>query len=73
MSYISVTAICSISIALTYVMLTDLQEINYPTFDKSLSYMSISGLPYFFGIAMFMFEGNVVAVEIHHQMEDGRN
>lgn len=30
-----------------------------------------SGIPYFFGIAMFMFEGNAISIEIYHQMEDG--
>ena len=29
-------------------------------------------MPFFFGIAMFMFEGNVVAVEIQHQMHDAQ-
>eukprot|EP00347_Sterkiella_histriomuscorum_P009779 403339927 len=69
-SYISITAIISISIALCYIILTDISEINYPSFDKTLNYVNLSGIPYFFGIAMFMFEGNVVAVEIHNQMEE---
>jgi hypothetical protein len=27
---------------------------------------TLAGLPFFFGTAMFMFEGNGVALEIHH-------
>ncbi|CDW79488.1 brix domain-containing protein 1 [Stylonychia lemnae] len=72
-SYISITAIFSIGTALIYIVYTDIQEINSPTFDKNLIWLNIEGIPYFFGIAMFMFEGNAVAIEIHHQMEDAQN
>jgi len=72
-SYISLTAMISIGIALCYIVSTDIQEINNPTFDKNLIWMNIEGIPYFFGIAMFMFEGNAVAIEINHQMEDAPN
>jgi len=72
-SYISLTAMFSIGLALIYIVCTDIQEINNPTFDKNLIWMNIEGIPYFFGIAMFMFEGNAVATEIHHQMEDAPN
>lgn len=63
----------SIVVALLYVLLVDFHEINYPTFEKEHKWVDFSGLPYFFGTALFMFEGNAVALEIYHQMEDGAN
>ncbi len=31
--------------------------------------MNLEGLPYFFGISLFMFEGNALALEINHQTD----
>jgi hypothetical protein len=50
--------------------MTDIVEINYPTFDKTLIWVNWSGIPYFFGIASFMFEGNALALEIYQQMDE---
>jgi hypothetical protein len=36
-----------------------------PTFDKNYVWFRIYGIPYFFGIASFMFEGNALALEIY--------
>lgn len=69
-SYISITAMFSIGLALTYIIVSDIEEINYPTHDKTLNLVNFEGIPYFFGIAMFMFEGNAISIEIYHQMED---
>lgn len=65
-SYISLTAIVSIGIALIYILISDVDEINNPDYDKTLKWMDLSQIPYFFGIAMFMFEGNAVSLEIYH-------
>lgn len=71
-SYISMTAMLSILVALIYVMLHDIQEIAHPTLlEKETKLVDFSGLPFFFGTALFMFEGNAVALEISYQMEDG--
>ncbi len=64
-SYISGIAMFSILIALLYVLLTDIHEIRYPTFDKTYIFADFSGIPYFFGIALFMFEGNALSLEIY--------
>lgn len=70
-SYISLIAMASIGIALAYILYSSIEAINYPQYDRVLKLYDFSGLPYFFGIAMFMFEGNAVSLEIYHQMEDG--
>jgi hypothetical protein len=56
----------SIGCALAYILVTDVLEINMPTFDKTYSWVNIEGFPMFFGIAMFMFEGNALSLEIYH-------
>ena len=33
-------------------------------------FMNLKGLPYLFGISLFMFEGNALALEIHHQTDN---
>ena len=72
-SYISLTAIVSIGVALAYVLITDVQEIYQPAenFDKTINWVNFSQIPSFFGIAMFMYEGNAVSLEIYQQMENG--
>jgi hypothetical protein len=41
-----------------------------PERDVVLREMNIYGIPYFFGISLFIFEGNTLVLEIYHQMED---
>lgn len=67
LSRLSLIALTSIILVLGYVLITDLQVISDPQTDLSLSLLSISGVPYFFGTALFMFEGNAIALEIYHQ------
>jgi hypothetical protein len=55
----------SILVALAYVLLNDIAEIHSPNYDKELKLFDWAGIPYFFGTAMFMFEGNAVALEIY--------
>ena len=66
LSYISAIATASIICSLFYIIATDVSEIQYNHVDKSLNLIDIFGIPYFFGIALFMFEGNAVALEIYH-------
>jgi hypothetical protein len=55
----------SIIAALIYILVTDVQEITQPSYDKTYTWIRLSGFPYFFGIASFMFEGNALALEIY--------
>lgn len=64
-SYISIVAVGSICVALIYILYTDLLEISNPLFDKTYIFIDMSGIPYFFGIASFMYEGNALALEIY--------
>lgn len=70
-SYISITAIVSIGLAIAYIIGTSIEQINEPKYGRELKLCDFSRIPYFFGIAMFMFEGNAISIEIYHQMEDG--
>ncbi len=68
-SYISIIAMISIIYALLHVIVTDIFEIFEPSKDRTLVISNISGFPYFYGIASFMFEGNAVQLDIYSQME----
>jgi hypothetical protein len=71
-SYISVFGLLSIVVALLYVIGSDIYEINHPSYsNKERKFVDFTGIPLFFGTALFMFEGNGVAIEIYYQMEDG--
>lgn len=59
-SYISMIAMVSIVYAVIHIIVTDIGEILNPTVDKTLYLINLAGLPYFYGIASFMFEGNAV-------------
>jgi hypothetical protein len=65
-SYISAIATTSIICSLIYVIVTDINEIKDGHIDKTYSLIDIFGIPSFFGIALFMFEGNPLALEIYH-------
>ncbi len=71
-SYISITAMISILVALLYLIYCTFDEILNPSFEKIHTVSNISGLPYFFGISLFLFEGNALSLEIEHQMQDGK-
>ena len=64
-SYISMIAMISIIYALLHVIVTDIYEIFEPTKERTLLISNIAGLPYFYGIASFMFEGNAVQLDIY--------
>jgi hypothetical protein len=60
-SYISMIAMVSIVYAMFHIIVTDVIEIWSPTRSDKVMYMiNLAGLPYFYGIASFMFEGNAV-------------
>ena len=62
----------SIFLALTYIVLNDAWSFSHIENPEPLEIVNWGGLPYYFGTAMFMFEGNGVALEIYHQMENKR-
>ena len=65
-SYISMIAMVSIVYAMVHIIITDVIEIWSPSpLDKTLYLFNFSGLPYFYGIASFMFEGNAVQLDIY--------
>ena len=53
-------AMISIIYAMLHIFITDFLEIMSPTRDRTLLLSNIAGIPYFYGIASFMFEGNAV-------------
>ena len=61
----------SITLALGYLLISDAVELANPTFDKTYTYGKFSDIPYFFGISLFLFEGNALSLEIEYQMHDG--
>ena len=65
MSYISLVAMVLIITGLSYVLITDCIEIANPSFDKTYIWWNPSGIPYFFGVANFMFEGIALVIEIY--------
>ena len=65
-SFISFAAIISIFIALAYVIFSDAWEVTHASHEEPLNLVNWAGIPCYFGTAMFMFEGNGVALEIYH-------
>lgn len=55
----------SIVTAILYIVLYDIDELMFPTLDVNLKMWDLSGIPYFYGIASFMFEGNAVQLDIY--------
>ena len=64
-SYISITALISIFSALVYVIINDIYEIQHPPEGIQLTWFRLEGIPFYFGTALFMFEGNTVSLEMH--------
>ena len=62
----------SIVTAILYIIMSDIDELARPSLDKTLSLCDLSGFPYFYGIASFMFEGNAVQLDIYGQMVEPR-
>ena len=64
-AYISVIAMASITFSFLYIIWTDIVVLENSSFDSTLTMANFAGIPYFFGIASFMFEGNALALEIY--------
>ena len=48
--------------------MTSINNINKPKFEKTFKSFDFKGVPYFFGICTFAFEGNTVTLEIYSAM-----
>jgi len=55
-------------VAVTIVFVTSIDLINKPKFEKTFKSFDFVGVPYFFGICTFAFEGNTVTLEIYSAM-----
>lgn len=63
--YLQGVALTSILLAIFSVMITSIDFIQYPPFEKTLTRFDFKGVPYFFGICTFAFEGTNVTLEIY--------
>jgi len=61
-------ALTSLVIAIFSVWATTIEHIESPTFQRHFKSFDIKGVPYFFGIVCFAFEGNTVTLEIYSKM-----
>ena len=59
----------SLLIAVTSVWIGTIQQIQTPTFERTFKSFDLKGVPYFFGICCFAFEGNTVTLEIYSKMQ----
>ena len=71
-SYLQIVALTSLVIAVGTVWFNTLGKISEPTFDRTFKSFHPMGLPYFFGICCFAFEGNTVTLEIYSKMQHKR-
>lgn len=65
-SFISLVAMLSIFIALIYLIINDSMKVAQQETIREHKLVDFGGIPYYFGTAMFMFEGNAIALEIFH-------
>lgn len=66
LSYICLLAMCSLCFALLLVMWDASSNITNPLHDKNIKTWDPNGIVYFFGSAIFAFEGNQVVLEVRH-------
>jgi amino acid permease len=60
----------SMVVAVSYLIFKAAENIGEPTYAKCYTRFEMSGVPYFFGISCFAFEGNNVTIEMYRQMKD---
>lgn len=69
LSYISALSLVSIGVSFAYIFSTDVFLMYEPRVDKTIEMIDYSGLVYFFGTSIFIFEGNPLIIEIYHQAD----
>lgn len=57
LSYVSMIANVAIVSALICIFVYDFEEMNDPEGDHEVRLINIPGFPYYFGVAVFIFEG----------------
>ena len=65
-SYISEFAMGSVIVTFAYIAFCSVSLLLNPTYEKELDEVNFSGLGFFIGIAMYVLEGNALAVDIYH-------
>lgn len=70
LSFISMFAMSVLTVGLCLVMFGAADNITTPKYDKTIQVWNPWGIFYFFGTAIFAFEGNAVILEVHHQCDD---
>ena len=68
-SYLQIVALTSLIVAIGSVWATTVDHIMDPPYDRNFSAFNLSGVPFFFGICCFAFEGNTVTLEIYSKMQ----
>jgi amino acid permease len=58
----------SLLIALFWLWIDAFANIVEPTFDKHYTAIQPTGIPYFFGVSCFVFEGNGLTLDIYNNM-----
>ena len=71
-SFLQSIALVSQVMALVTMMGYSLNYIQDPPFEKSYTSFDFNGLPRFFGVCTFAFEGNALSVDIYRSMENKR-
>ena len=71
-NWLQTVALFVIGAAVARVWITCMDNISSPPFEKHYIQMDWYGVPYFFGICCFAFEGNTVTLEIYRGMEHRR-
>lgn len=71
-NWLQTVALFVLAAAIGQVWLTCMENISSPRFEKHYTHVDYWGLPYFFGICCFAFEGNTVTLEIYRGMEHRR-
>ena len=56
-------------IAVCAVWATTINQISEPQFTRFYKQLDLKGVPFFFGICCFAFEGNTVTLEIYNKMQ----
>jgi amino acid permease len=63
-------SLLSMGISIFYLIIKAAENIRDPTYAKSYNKFDLNGVPYFFGISCFAFEGNLTTIEIYKKLDN---
>ena len=72
LAYLSIIALFSLTVSFIYIFKADAVEMYEPKVDKAITMFNPSGIVYFFGTSIFVFEGNSIVLEIYHQADNSK-